>query len=91
MTKSNANKKVNQTKEVKEVKKEVKKPEYKYEFIPVKGVKVNEKSFQFKIGNEIYLIRRAISTDFTEYDISTAYTLCIKKPKDQTQNTNEAF
>jgi plasmid replication initiation protein len=69
---------------------ETKKPEFKYEFIPVKGVKLTDKkSFQFKIGNEIYLIRRAISTDFTEYDISTDYTLCIKMPKDS--KTKDAF
>lgn len=65
---------------------ETKKPEInyssKYEWLPVKGVKDNGKSFQFKIGNEVYLIRRALSTDFTEYDISTKYVLCIKTLKD---------
>lgn len=76
MAKSNEIKTNTQAKEVKPMK-----PDYKYEFIPVKGVKNNGKSFQFKIGNEIYLIRKAFASDFTEYDISTDYVLCIKQPK----------
>lgn len=76
MAKSNVNKPNTQAKEVKTMN-----YDYKYEFIPIKSVKNSGKSLQFKIGNDIYLIRKAISSDFTEHGITSNYTLCIKQPK----------